>query len=362
MPHVVRMLVLTGVYGFLIGGAVRPALAQVPKLTLDSSLVFYGDDTEFSNPFRTGQTLLGTYGVVFLDAALSERLTVRAGGFGNWHFGSNRAIDQGRPVLALVVKDGQSRFVLGTLDTTRHITGAGPDRTGPHGLLPPMQKETLSFERAYESGVQWTVDSDRYTQDAWVNWQRQNTRLHREVFDVGIATLTRLRPEVAIRGDLHVVHQGGQQGGVEPVGDSLAVAAGVEVGGALDRFERVSLELVGLGSRYVPDRQHSNDNQAGLGTFLRLTLVDDPWRVHLILWRAHGYIKIEGDPLYLSIRNNGTRYRGIRDYAEVGVSRRFELAKNSFLETSVRLHRAENNYEVSLRILGVARFRLPLTK
>ena len=362
MLRIARWVMWLGVCVVATAGAARPAWAQVPKLTLDTSLVFYGDDTEFSNPFRPGQTVLGTYGVAFLDAALSDRLTVRAGGFGNWRFGSSEAIDQGRPVLALVIKDGPSRFIFGTLDTTRHLNGSGPDLTGPHGLLPPMQKETLAFERAYESGVQWTVDANRFTQDAWVNWQRLNTRTRREIFDVGIATRTQIRPEIALRGDFHVVHQGGQQGGVEPVGDSVAVAAGAEVGGAVDRLDRVSLELVGLGSRYVPDREHAQDTQAGLGTFLRVAVVDGPWRVHLILWRAYGFIKIEGDPLYMSIRHDGTRYRGTRDYGELGVSRRFALAKDSFLETSLRFHRTENNYEASVRILGVATLRLPLTK
>src|SRR3546814_10193596 len=56
-----------------------------------------------------------------------------------------------------------------TLETMRRVDGAGPDRTGPHGLLPPVQRETLAFERPWEAGLQWTVDSARVKQEAWVH-------------------------------------------------------------------------------------------------------------------------------------------------------------------------------------------------
>lgn len=341
----------------LLAAAVRPAWAQVPALTLHTSLVFYGDDTEFSNEFRPGETLFGTYGVAFLEAQITDRFKVRAGGFGNWEFGSSKPIDQGRPVLAMVVGNEKSHLVLGTLETMRHLTGIGPDRTGPHGLLPPMQRETLSFERAHESGMQWIVDKGRFSQDAWINWQRLNTRLRREVFDAGIATTTRLRPEIAIRGDIHAVHQGGQKGGVEPVSDSVAAAAGVEAGGAVGSIDRFSLELIALGSRTVPDRAQPELTRGGFATFMRLAVDIDPWRVHVILWRANGFVKLEGDPLYQAVRHDGTRYNGIRDYSELGLTRRFRLTPDSFIESSLRFHRTEDNYEFSGRVVGVVNLK-----
>jgi len=332
----------------------RPAWAQVPSLTLKTSLVFYGDDTEFSNPFRTGETIVGTYGVAFLEVGLNDRFAIRAGGFGNFRFGSSEPIDQGRPVLALVAGGPRSYFVLGTLETMRHLKGDGPDRTGPHGLLPPMQRETLAFDRAHEAGMQWIVETPRYSHDGWINWQRLNSRHHREVFDVGFASLTRLRPEFAIRGDIHAVHSGGQQGGDEPVADSVAAAAGVEAGAPIGRVKRLSLELMALGSRTVFDRTQPDLTRGGFATFLRFAADWELWRVHLILWRANGFVKVEGDPLYQAIRHDGSRYNGIRDYAETGVTRRFKLAPNTVIETSLRFHRTEDNYEFSFRVLGVA--------
>ena len=119
-----------------------PAAAQAPDLTLDASLVFYADNTEFSNEFRTGQTLLGTFGTAVLEAEVNDRLSLRAGAFGHQRFGSHASFDQARPVLALVIRGPQSQIVLGTIETMRRADGPGPDRTSPHGLLPSLQQET----------------------------------------------------------------------------------------------------------------------------------------------------------------------------------------------------------------------------
>ena len=44
------------------------------------------------------------------------------------------------------------RSVFGTLPGPHVGDPPGPDRTGPHGLLPPIQRETLAFDRPYEAG------------------------------------------------------------------------------------------------------------------------------------------------------------------------------------------------------------------
>ena len=49
---------------------------------------------------------------------------------------------------------------------------------------------------------------------------------------------------------------------------------------------------------------------------------------------------------------DGARYRGTRDYAEVGLSRHFQLAAGAGLEVSGRLHRIEDHYEYSYRVLS----------
>jgi hypothetical protein len=334
-----------------------PAAAQPLEIDFDGLVTFYGDNTEFSNPFREGETLVGAFTTVAIEARLSERLAVRGGVFANQRFGSDNGFDQVRPVLALVIGGPRSRLLLGTLETMRRLEGAGPDRTGPHGLPPPIQRETLAFERPWEAGVQWTVDSPRVSQDAWVNWQRVNTAAQRELFDAGLTLRFRARPVLTLRGDAHVVHQGGQLSSVGPVSDSAAAGVGAEVGGRVGRLQRVSLEGLAVVSHDVPDREQPNRSRTGFGTFVRAAVEDAGWRAHVIVWRADDFVKREGDLHYQSLRRDGSRYRGLRDYAEAGLTRTFELAPRSSIEVSARWHRVESDYEYSFRILAVARVR-----
>jgi hypothetical protein len=327
--------------------AMPAGAGQTPDLSFDATITFYGDNTEFSNPFREGQTLIGTWAKASVDVRTSDNLVLRAGIFGNQRFGSEDGFDEVRPVLALDIGNAHSRLVLGTLDTVRRADGPGPDRTGPHDLLPPIQVETLAFERPWEAGMQWLVDTPRITQDAWLHWQRLNRRGEREVFDTGLRTRIRASPALAFRGEMLLVHQGGQSSSEDPVADSFAAALGAEIGGPVGPLDRLAFEAFGLASRYVPDREDTVNDRSGFATFLR--------GGHAILFRGDDFIAREGDANYQSIRRDGTSYRALRDYAEAGLTRLFPLAPQSWIEASARWHRVENDYEYSFRILAVAR-------
>ena len=152
--------------------------ATAQTLTAGVDLLFYGDNTEFANQFRSGDTLLGTAGRVFVDAELNDTVTLRAGFFGMGRYGSHAFLEEAEPVIALELRRGPSRFVFGSLDTaTTRVHRRGPDEDTPHGLLPPLQRETLTFTRAHEMGLQWRAASTEIDQDVWINWQRLNTPL-----------------------------------------------------------------------------------------------------------------------------------------------------------------------------------------
>lgn len=337
-----------------------PAAAQDFPLDLEASATFYGDNTEFSNPFRTGETLAGAFASIFVEGRVSGRLALRGGVFAHQRLGSSDAFDEVRPVLALVIGPPSSRLVLGTLETLRRHDGAGPDRTGPHGLLPPVQRETLAFDRPWEAGLQWLVDTPRVRHDAWLHWQRRAAPGRRERFDAGLNSRVRLRPALALRGEIHLVHQGGQVRSSDPVADSVAAGLGIETAAAVGALDRLSLEALAIVSRHVPDRAAPERAPTGLGTFLRIAAEERGWRLHALLWRADDFVKAEGDPLYHSVERDGRRYRGLRDYAEAGVTRTFPLAAGSWLEASARWHRVERDYEYSFRVLAVGRLRAKL--
>ena len=335
-------------------GSANAAVAQ-QGLTIGADVMFYGDNTEFRNPFREGETLFGAAARASTAIEMNDAVTLSIGVFGNQRFGGNDAFELVRPVLSLTVKNRRSTFVFGTLTTPRAGDPPGPDRAGPHGLLPPIQRETLAFERPYEAGLQWMHDGAAVHHDAWLQWQRLNTPEHRERLDAGTRTEWRVRGPLSIPLQTHVVHEGGQLFAAGPVRDSFVLGSGVTLGVAPSPQLKLSLELLGLWSRYTPDREAPNPTRAGGAFFGRASAEAHRWRIHLIAFRGDDYIKDEGDPNYMSIRRDGTRYRGVRDYAEAGIARTFTVAPGALIETSFRFHRIERNYEYSYRVLGVVR-------
>jgi hypothetical protein len=323
-------------------------------VTLRSDVLLYGDNTEFRNPFREGETIFGAAVRVFADVDLNPRVSIQLGGFGNQRFGSDRAFERARPVVSLTVRGRRSAFAFGTLPALAASMPRGPDRGGPHALLPPLQRETLSFDRPYEAGLQWDFTGARLRHSIWLEWQRLNTPEHRERFDGGLNGEITLTRHVSLPLQVHVVHEGGQLFNTGPVDDSAAAAAGVAITGRTSRFSRVSIETYALAARSVPDRQRPADDRNGAAFFARAAAEAGPWRAHLIIWRGRDFIKDEGDPNYLSIRRDGRRYGGIRDYAETGLTRRFTLAPGAMLEVSGRLHRTERSYEYSYRVVSIA--------
>jgi hypothetical protein len=321
-------------------------------LTLRADVLLYGDNTEFRNPFREGETIFGAAARVAADVEVNPRVTLSLGAFGNQRFGGEDAFEQVRPVIALSVTGRRSQFVFGTLPARRVDTPTGPDRMGPHRLLPPLQRETLTFDRPYEAGLGWDFAGATLQHSVWLEWQRLNTAEHRERFDGGLNMELRANHTLSVPIQVHVVHEGGQLFSTGPVADSAAAAAGVALSTAISGT-RASIDVYGLLSRYVPDRSRSALSRDGVAFFGRAAAERNGWRGHVIFWRGRNFIKDEGDPNYQSIRRDTTRYRGTRDYAEAGLSRRFSLAPNAAIDVSGRLHRVENQYEYSYRVVSV---------
>lgn len=339
----------------------RPVAAQ-DRVALRTDALFYADNTEFFNPFRDGETLFGTAMTVAVDVDLNERVTFRGGIFTNHRFGSTRYAEQWRPVFRLDVHSGHQRFILGTLDTVARADGLGPDRTGPHGLLPPLQKETLAFIRPYEAGAQWTIDAPRIRQDAWINWQRLNTIEERERFDTGVKGRLPLDTPVpmAVAYQFHLVHEGGQLFDDGAVSDSWAVGPGIVVEPRVWFFDRAAVEGYALFSRNVPDRADLGASEHGHGIFTRFSGEKNGWRGHLIIWGACDWIKDEGDENYGARRQDGTRFSPTRHYGEIGLTKIFRPADGVELEASARVHRIEKDYNYSYRILARVNFDFPL--
>ena len=84
-------------------------------MTLQSNAIFYGDNTEFHNPFREGETIFGAAVRIVANIDVNGRVTLTAGAFANQRFGSENAFEQVRPVLSFTVRGRRSAFIFGAL-------------------------------------------------------------------------------------------------------------------------------------------------------------------------------------------------------------------------------------------------------
>jgi hypothetical protein len=343
----------------ILAAGSAPITAQ-ERVTVTADLIFYGDNTEFRNPFRKGETIFGTTGRFGAEIELGPRVRLRLGVLGDRRFGSGDAFDMVRPIAALEVYDRGHRFSIGTLPPPRLVAPPGPDRAGPRGLLPPVQRETLAFERPYEAGMLWAYGGGAFEHEAWLNWQRLNTSEHRERFDAGFAGRLRATRMLSVPAQVHLVHEGGQLHAAGPVADSYAGGVGLMLEIPTGPGAKLTAESLVLASRHVPDRERPDAARSGAATFNRLAFERHGLRFHAIAWRGDDFVKDEGDSNYHSIRRDGRRYGGIRDYAEAGVTRVFRPAEQVAIEVSGRLHRIERHYEYSYRVLAVAGVRVPI--
>lgn len=339
--------------------AAAPASARAQEpVSITADFLFYGDNTEFANEFRRGETLLGNSGQLVIGADIGDRGRLTGGVFGDRRFGSWEAFNIVRPIFTLDVRAGASRFTFGTLSLAPQ-PAFGPDRGGPHGLLPAIQRETLSLTRPYEAGLQWTYRLPRVEHDVWISWQRLNTPAGREILDAGVVGHAALRKNVAVAYQWHIVHHGGQTYHEGPVSDSWVAAPGLVLTSA-GATRKATVEAYGLLSRHVPNREQMSTATTGVALFTRAAVEDGGWRAHLIVWRGNDYIKEEGDPNYGGLLRNGARFRKVRDYAELGLTRISRPLPPLSLEASARLHRVESHYEYSYRILGRVTLRWPV--
>lgn len=322
--------------------------------------VFYADNTEFTGPYRDGDTIFGTSSRIALTVPIADNVHLRGGVFADNRFGSENVFELVRPIAALAIGTPRNQVVLGTLDTATHF--GGPDLEGPHGLLAPLQTETLAFNRPYEAGFQWLVNAPRVRQDAWLNWQKLNTPQHREVFDVGMNSRVVLFGPLRAAFQGHAVHSGGQVFASGAVADSYAFGPGAMLEGKALDLDKASLEVYALYSKYTPNREDQGTRLDGSGTFVRAAAEKWQWRAHVIWWQAQDFVTREGDANFLSIVQDGSYVSGTRKYAETGLARTFNPADRVRAEFSARYHRIDSKPAYSYRILGIVDLTYPIRR
>ncbi len=336
------------------------ALSAQKPVTVSFDSVVYGDNGEFFSPFRTGETILGSWQRVEVAIEISSRATLELGAYALERDGSEHRTELARPVVSLVMGTKRHRFVMGTIETGDRTWGIGPDRTTPHGLLPPLAVETLWFSRAYEAGVQWRTNTERFNQDVWFDYQKVITPEHRELFDGGFVGRVQQSPSapVALLYQFHVVHHGGQQYHNGPVSDSFGYGPGILIRHQVPTLGVASVEAYALFSYDRPDRQQPDLTVLGHAAFVRIAAEKNGWRGHVLGWHGNTFKHEAGDPNYQSQYPDGRNVLPGRDYGEAGLTRLIQVAPTVELEASGRAHLVQGKWGYSYRLVGTVHLDL----
>lgn len=318
-------------------GRGRAAAAQ--ELTWRNGLTFYADNTEFFNPYRTGETLLGGQILSFLSAALGPRTEVVAGFFGNHESGDSDFFDPFRPILGFRYRTEHSLGAIGTLVTE--------DR---HGYIEPLEGTLLDITRPVEYGVQWREQHPFGGGEIFLNWQRLNTPRGREVFDYGL--LLHADPARWLRLELqgHGLHHGGQLFSAgEPVANNQVLALGARVRGRLPLVGTSSLAVFQVMSHGDIDSLPTGRPDHGHGTYLRAAVTPWNWlELFAIQWWAWNFISNEGDANYNSQGSDLSYYQSYRQYQEIGLARRTPIESGLTLDTEFRFHRIDQRRSIAI--------------
>jgi hypothetical protein len=358
MPY--RRLPVLSMATILLVAAARPAAAQ--DLTWKNGLTFYLDNTEFFNPYRTGETLLGGQVLSYLSAALGPRTEVVAGFHGNHESGDTRFLSPFKPILGFRYRTDHSLGALGTLVTEDQ-----------HGYLEPLESRLLEITRPVEYGVQWREQHVAGGGEVFLNWQRLNTSRGREVFDYGL--LLHADPTRWLRVEMqgHGLHHGGQlYNAGEPVANNQALALGGQLRATLPLMGATSLRVFQLLSHGDIDSLRPGRPDHGHGTYIRAAFTPGNWvELFAIQWWGRDFVSNEGDGNYNSQGSDLAYYKSYRKYMEIGLARVIPIESGLTLDTELRFHRIDDRrsiaigtspWEYSYRLMVRAPFSMRLNR
>ena len=215
--------------------AVGPATAPA-TIEWHTDLTLYGDNTEFFEPYRIRETILGQQFKTFLDASTGGHTSFWAGLFADHRAAQDTAFPV-RPILSFVYHTDTSKGILGTLETANR-----------HGLIEPMEVTTLELTRPIEYGLQWIQKDDFIRLDSFLDWQQLLAPGTSEVFDYGGSAIMPLFGDLGLEAQLHGYHAGGAQYNV-PVWNNLAAGLGFKWQADPEVLGKTFLEVYGLTSK-----------------------------------------------------------------------------------------------------------------
>ena len=330
-------------WGWAAGLIFSTTLAAAGNATLQNTFTFYSDNTEFFEPFRLRETILGERVISYLALAAGDQTALRVGLSAD-HRDARNSETSVQPVLSFIHHAGELESVMGAILPVRR-----------HGLLEPMEVTNLELTRPVEYGTQLILENDTLRTDVFLNWQTLLTPSSREIFDYGCSTRFTCFPGVELGAQAHCYHVGGAlYGGV--VRNNFAGGLGLLLKSRLPLLGESSLTAFGFGSNDT-GRPGYPGPVNGSGFYARASLSPiDRWEVFGIAWFGKDYLSEEGDSNYNSYGYDGVFYKSDRNYEEVGIRYSAVFDPGVTFNFEIRSHWIEDAWAHSFRIVAQVPF------
>jgi hypothetical protein len=315
-----------------------------------SDVILYGDNTEFSGPYRVGETIFGGQLASELHLDFGAGTELLAGLFADRRHQSDGGFDDVLPLLSFRHRDGANLWVLGSLRTEAR-----------HGLLDLLQQDTYEVTRPIEYGLQTIRDSGAIRWDLFLAWQKLNTPEHREVFDYGGSASAAIGKGFAVEAKLHGVHHGGQLYGEGEVWNNTAGGLGLSASGALGPLPDARLAIFVLGSRTSLGETRLVRRAGGSGFLVEARAkLSEAFELRALGWRGSDFFAEEGNFNYGSL--GGPRdadwYRKDRDYAEAGLRWTKPLEAGIVFSADLKYHLVDSKAGYSYRFVARVPFEM----
>lgn len=341
-----------GMFLFLVLTAGIPLLGS-DTFDLVTRLNFYGDNTEFSGPYREGETIFGVNFQSFIRGQLTPRVTIETGIYVNRRHGAEDFVEEENPVLSFIYRGDHGTFSLGSYFPEKR-----------HGFLELIQDSTLELRRPIEYGLEWDYHRTWLTLDYFINWQRINTTEQREIFDMGLVTSAAMGRHLDWELQYHWWHQGGQLTRAERVFNNNVGVLGIRFHGSLAWLGDSSVGFYYAGSKITRDLTYPDRPLEGNGILVNMTC--SPFKniiIRAVLWEGKDFVSLEGDYNYSSHGHEPDFYRSERSYRELGIEKFWDLGHSIKVFGRFRLHRMdEQEIKVSYRFTVDVPFTVHLSR
>ncbi len=324
--------------------------ASAADIDWKNYFTFYGDNTEFFEPYRLRETILGQQGKSWFEAQVGEEAFLSVGVFADYRSIEDPTMTV-KPILSFEHREGGTQLIMGTLQTVNR-----------HGFLEPLEVTTLEFTRPIEYGFQWLQTDPNFHGDFFLNWQLLNTPGVPETFDYGgVAKFWPDNP-LSVEFQYHGYHEGGKLYYVT-VYNNYVPALGLRFKTPLGSLGELRLAAFGIMSGTLGDVFNLNDIQWGGGGYFREALAPgNGWEFFAIEWKANSFLSQEGDYNYNSYSQYQDYYQADRTYEEAGIKKVFPMEGDSSFAAEARVHLIDDFWAYSFRFAVYVPFDLSILK